>query len=287
MAPGSSCNIRLLEAASTCDGGGLTTADSSSSCPRRTTGNPAWIMEEQNHKKYLPFRALALDWLASNASGSLSSNFDSDQYYIMAAGSGACQWMHSQPTPQNYIPFLSETGHTEIQKQMEYDVTAQCPAMRLQNPSQLEEYMRLHNCGDFVTSVTGLEELVEIRKLRISHWLDALQELVPSPEGVGQAALLDGVVDHIEYLQYQMKFEKNAFANDLYWSDQACMLQIFVSFESLHALSHGHGHYFLEDQMLDGPLEEMIGKLIKGYPSAAAELLQSRGLIVLPMTFAE
>lgn len=52
-------------------------------------------------------------------------------------------------------------------------------------------------------------------------------------------------------------------------------------------LFQGHGHYFLQDQMLNGPLEEMIGKLIRDYPSAATELLQSRGLIVLPMTFAE
>lgn len=47
------------------------------------------------------------------------------------------------------------------------------------------------------------------------------------------------------------------------------------------------GHYFVQDQMLSGPLEEMIGKLISAYPSAANELLQSRGLIVLPMTFGE
>lgn len=39
--------------------------------------------------------------------------------------------------------------------------------------------------------------------------------------------------------------------------------------------------------MLNGPLEQMIGKLISAYPSAATELLQSRGLIVLPMAFAE
>lgn len=48
-----------------------------------------------------------------------------------------------------------------------------------------------------------------------------------------------------------------------------------------------HGHYFIQDQMLNGPLEDMLGKLISTYPSAATELLQSRGLIVLPMTFAE
>ncbi|XP_047977774.1 transcription factor LRL1-like [Salvia hispanica] len=272
-------------------------------------------MEEQNHKTYLQFSPLALDWLASNASGS-HSNLDSDQHYIMAEGTGSCQWMHSQPKPQNYVPFLSETGHAEIQKQKAYDVSAQCPTLRLPYPSQLEEYMRLHNVGEFVTSVTGLEELgVEepklneefshafetysraaaskdpsklnrkrsrersyatdrIRKLRISHWLDALQELVPSPEGVGQAALLDGVIDHIKYLQYQMK----DLCRNRLGGGSTSKSVIFLE---------GHGHYFLQDQMLNGPLEEMIGELIRDNPSAATELLQSRGLIVLPMTFAE
>lgn len=39
--------------------------------------------------------------------------------------------------------------------------------------------------------------------------------------------------------------------------------------------------------MLNGPLEEMMGKLIDAYPSAANEMLQSQGLISMPMTFAE
>nr|AKN09643.1 basic helix-loop-helix transcription factor [Salvia miltiorrhiza] len=274
-------------------------------------------MEEQDRNEYLQFSPLVMDWIASNASGSLS-NFDSDQHYIKAAGSGPCQWMHCQPTPQNYVQFLSETGHTEIQKQLSYDVSAQFPTLGLPNPSQLEEYLRLHNGGDFVTSVTGLEQLgVEeqklneefnhafetysqscaaaykdpsklnrkrsrerayatdrIRKLRISRWLDALQELVPSPERGGQAALLDGVIDYIKYLQYQMK---DLCRNRLGGGSTSNSV-IFLE---------EHGHYFVQDQMLNGPLEEMIGKLISAYPSAATELLQSRGLIVLPMTFAE
>lgn len=93
-------------------------------------------MEEQNHKNYLQFSPLPLDWLASNASGS-HFNFESDQHYIMAEGSGSCQWMHSQPKPQNYVRFLSETVHAEIQKQMAYDVSAHCPTLQLPYPSQM------------------------------------------------------------------------------------------------------------------------------------------------------
>lgn len=39
--------------------------------------------------------------------------------------------------------------------------------------------------------------------------------------------------------------------------------------------------------MLNGPLEETMEKLVDVYPSAATDLLQSRGLVVMPMTFAE
>lgn len=39
--------------------------------------------------------------------------------------------------------------------------------------------------------------------------------------------------------------------------------------------------------MLNGPLEDLMGKLIDVYPSAATELLKSRGLIMMPITNAE
>ncbi|KAH6772746.1 hypothetical protein C2S51_011150 [Perilla frutescens var. frutescens] len=286
--------------------------------------NLACNMEEQNHRSYLQGLPLENDWIANNASG-LPTNFDSDQPCIMAQGSGVHlgpvpvhQWMHYQPTPENYVQFLDETVYPEMQKQMSYNISAQLPTLGLPNPYQLEEYMRPHDGGDFVTTVTGLEQLGfqkqkwneecsydfetysqsavagskelskvkrkrsrqraystdRYRRLRISHGLDALQELVPHPEGAGQGALLDGVIDHIKYLQYQMK----DLCQNRLGGESTSNSVIFLE---------EHGHYFVQDQMLNGPLEEMIGKLIDVYPSAATELLQSRGLIVLPMNFAE
>ncbi|XP_042019578.1 uncharacterized protein LOC121767384 [Salvia splendens] len=76
-------------------------------------------MEEQNHKSYLQFLPLLMDWIA-------------------------------------------KTRHTEIQKQMLYAVLPHFPTLGgLPNPSHL------------------------IRKLRISDWLDASQELLPSRRGLG------------------------------------------------------------------------------------------------------
>lgn len=281
-------------------------------------------MEEQNHRGYLQDSPLENDWIASNASG-LLSNFDSDQHSIMAPVSGVHlgpvpvhQWMHYHPTSENYVQLFAETGCPEIQKQMSYDVSAQLPTLRLPNPYQLEEYLRPHDVGDLVTTVTGLEQLGfqkqkwneessydfetysqpavaaskkpskvkrkrsrqraystdRYRRLRISHGLDALQELVPHPEVGGQGALLDGVIDHIKYLQHQMK----DLCRNRLGGESTSNSVIFIE---------EHGHYFVQDQMLNGPLEEMIGKLIDAYPSAATELLQSRGLIVLPTNFAE
>lgn len=39
--------------------------------------------------------------------------------------------------------------------------------------------------------------------------------------------------------------------------------------------------------MLNGPLEETMGKLVDVFPAAATEMLQRRGLVVMPMAFAE
>lgn len=39
--------------------------------------------------------------------------------------------------------------------------------------------------------------------------------------------------------------------------------------------------------MLNEPLEEMMGKLVEENPAAAAQLLESKGLFMLPLSLAE
>ncbi|KAG8389371.1 hypothetical protein BUALT_Bualt02G0222300 [Buddleja alternifolia] len=121
------------------------------------------------------------------------------------------------------------------------------------------------------------------RRLRISQWLDALQELLPHSKESrlqvgalqgGKVALLDDVIDHVKYLQYQVK----DLCRSRLGGESTSNSFIFIE---------GHGHYIVHEQMLNGPLEEIMGKLIEVNSSAATELLQSRGLIVMPMTFAE
>ncbi|KAK6164710.1 hypothetical protein DH2020_001574 [Rehmannia glutinosa] len=278
-------------------------------------------MEEQNRENILQFSPLAINWMAKNA----CDGYTYQQY--MSPGSNGIhqeavpvpQWMHYQQTPQNYVEFLAERGYPEVQKQMSYDISAQMPSMGIADPSQLEEHLRTRNVGNCITAPTGLEHQFgaqkqnlneecshafqaysgsgpaapkytsesrrkrsrekayaadRCRRLKISHWLDALKELVPHSKEVGKAALLDDVIDHVKYLQYQVK----DLCRSRLGGEPTSNSLIFLE---------GHGHYIVQEQMLNGPLEQMMGKLIDVYPSAANDLLQSRGLIVMPMTFAE
>ncbi|EPS74199.1 hypothetical protein M569_00563, partial [Genlisea aurea] len=112
------------------------------------------------------------------------------------------------------------------------------------------------------------------RRLRIAHAIDALRELVPHNKEVGREAFVDIVIDHVKHLQNQMK--------------ELC--QSRLSGESSSApvtFIEGHGHYIVQEQMLIGPLEETLGEMFTVYPSAADSLLQSKGLVVMPMCFAD
>lgn len=49
----------------------------------------------------------------------------------------------------------------------------------------------------------------------------------------------------------------------------------------------GYGHYFPNDQSVNEPLEETMGKLLEINPTAASLLLDSRGLSIMPLPLAE
>ncbi|GER24809.1 basic helix-loop-helix (bHLH) DNA-bindingsuperfamily protein [Striga asiatica] len=277
-------------------------------------------MEEQNYENGVQFPPLATNYMAEDAYG-LCGDHHANHYYVTPGSNRmhheravGTEWTPSQQMPKNYVEFLAERGNPADQRQMPYNVSSQIPGFGLSSPSHLE-HPGLRNVGNFDETFTGLEpqygvqeqnwneshshafqaysglgtaalESVtearqrrsreracaadRLRRLKISHWLEALKELMPQPEGwvisghattyqvaamqVGKAALLDNVIDHVKYLQNQVK---------------------------------GHGHYVFQAQMLNGPVEHTMGKLIDFYPSAVTELLQSRGLIAMPMTFAE
>ncbi|KAL0435764.1 UNVERIFIED_CONTAM: Transcription factor UNE12 [Sesamum radiatum] len=257
-------------------------------------------MEGQNCVHDLQFLPMAIDWIATNASG-LLGHHDASQHYIMNPGSNWIHpepvplpdWMHCPQTPQSYVDFLAERGYTEIQKQKPYDISSQVPSSKLADPSQLKQgwtedcsstfQAYSSSCAAESKYASGARRkrsrekayaADRCRRLRISHWLDALQELVPHSKEVGRAALLDEVIDHVKYLQYKVKDLSQSRLGGESTSNSFIFLE-------------GHGHYLVQEQMLNGPLEEIMGKLIDVYPSAATALLQSRGLIVMPVNLAE
>lgn len=111
------------------------------------------------------------------------------------------------------------------------------------------------------------------RRLKISQRLEALRDMFPHVKEGGKADLLDHVVDQVKYLQYLVK----DLCQSKLGGEPSSSSFVFVE---------GHGHYLVGEQMLTGSLEEMMGKLLELYPSAALELLQSRGLVLMPMAFA-
>ncbi|KAA8550888.1 hypothetical protein F0562_002572 [Nyssa sinensis] len=111
------------------------------------------------------------------------------------------------------------------------------------------------------------------RRLRIAEKLDALQELLPHSKEGGKVSLLEDIIDHIKCLQLQIKDLSQSILGGESTSDPFIFLE-------------GYGHYLLHEQMLSEPMEEMVGKLLELNPSAAAQLLESRGLFMMPMALA-
>lgn len=50
--------------------------------------------------------------------------------------------------------------------------------------------------------------------------------------------------------------------------------------------TQGYGHY-INRQLLNEPLEEMMGKLLEEHPEAAAQLLKKKGLFLMPLSLVD
>ncbi|KAG5567597.1 hypothetical protein RHGRI_002965 [Rhododendron griersonianum] len=126
------------------------------------------------------------------------------------------------------------------------------------------------------------------RRMRITERHHALNKLLPRHKEGSKASQLDDITDYIKYLQLQIK---------------VCFHYNVVAYHHLKDLSRsrlggepttdpfvfleGYGHYILHEQMLNEPLEEMMGKLLEVNPSAASRLLESRGLVIMPTNLVE
>ncbi|XWS76433.1 hypothetical protein CRYUN_Cryun01aG0175800 [Craigia yunnanensis] len=107
------------------------------------------------------------------------------------------------------------------------------------------------------------------RRLRIAESIKALQELLQNSAECCQATALDDIIDHVKFLQLQIKELSRSRLGGEPTSNPFVFLE-------------GYGHYVLHEQMINEPLEEMMGKLLEINPSAANELLESKGLYMMP-----
>ncbi|XP_058745851.1 transcription factor LRL2-like [Vicia villosa] len=113
------------------------------------------------------------------------------------------------------------------------------------------------------------------RRQRIADNLKALHELLPNQEGgcQAQAYILDDIIDYVKYLQNQLK----ELSGSKLQSDSNAIPLVY---------HEGYGHY-IKDQMLNEPLEEIMGKLVEEQSAATSQLLESKGLILLPIALLE
>ncbi|KAH9610239.1 hypothetical protein KSS87_020483 [Heliosperma pusillum] len=112
------------------------------------------------------------------------------------------------------------------------------------------------------------------RRTLIAEKMHVLQELLPesfkSRRG-DEEAIVDNAVAHVKYLQLQLK--------------ELCRSKLGGGSHSA-PLSYleGFGHYHPQDQLIREPLEKEIGSLIQENQATTLQLLESKGLHMMPMT---
>ncbi|GMI84563.1 hypothetical protein HRI_002125600 [Hibiscus trionum] len=104
------------------------------------------------------------------------------------------------------------------------------------------------------------------RRIRIAEGIKALQELLPNSSERGLANALDDVINYVKFLQLQIK---ELSLNRLGGEPSSNPLGFFERY----------GHYVL--------YEQKMGKLLDINPSAASQLLESRGLHMMPRELVE
>ncbi|XP_057467134.1 transcription factor bHLH7-like isoform X3 [Actinidia eriantha] len=281
-------------------------------------------MEEQRvHETPMQLMSFAFGGNANDMSHLCQDN--PNHQYVMTAGRNQVpsvplslsHWLQCQQTSQGYVEYLAEGGIAEIQRDMSYNNPGVAfgfqPADSSVGMDVRKEinYLMPHNEGGPMNNFPDAEYQLRverresneshsrvagaapgfsskprnhisrrrasatdrIRKARIAERLDALHELLPSPKEGCKASLIDDIIDHIKYLQLQVKDLSQSRLEGESISDPFVFLE-------------GYGHYLLHEQMYE-PLEEMMGRLLEVNPSAATQLLASRGLLIMPTDLAE
>ncbi|KAJ0979623.1 hypothetical protein J5N97_015097 [Dioscorea zingiberensis] len=113
----------------------------------------------------------------------------------------------------------------------------------------------------------------KLRRSKINEGIKALENSMPVSEKRSRESVLDDVIDYIKFLKLQLKLlSQNRLGGE-------ATSFPFVQLE-------GYGHYLLHPQMSNEPLEEVMGQMLELNIQAANELLESKGLTILPWDMA-
>ncbi|XP_049408280.1 bHLH transcription factor RHL1-like isoform X1 [Solanum stenotomum] len=227
------------------------------------------------------------------------------------------QWIYDQQTPHNYVEYLAENVVSEVQ----VDASVEASGFRLLEGSadmisqEQIRYPRPYHedvppnhlngsehqrgaltweprgnarhasgpcseasaAGSSYPSKSSRKARAALsdrhRRMKIAERIDALGELFPCSKQGGKASQMDEIIDHIKYLQFQMK----DLSRSRLGGEPTSIPFVFLE---------GCGHYILDEQQIE-PLEDRMGKLLEVNPSMATQLLESKGLFVMPMALAE
>ncbi|KAM2616329.1 hypothetical protein TB2_030744 [Malus domestica] len=201
-----------------------------------------------------------------NACGSKSTDFSRD----MDSSKMKLLSLHNDElvNAQHQLPMQYHTSRTDNPNWDSYDSVSQVdPRATIDTPGSLCQPHHIVSKQRTFSSEYN-------RRMRIGERLSALQELLPEPAEGRQVCVLDDVIDQIKFLKLQIK----DLSRSRLGGEPIAEPIIF---------REGYGHYFCHQQMLNEPLEEMIGNLLEVDVLAASELLEKKGLLLLPMEYSE
>lgn len=215
-------------------------------------------------------------------------------------------WVYCQQTPQqNYFESWSEPGASVVQSGEAS--SGYIPVKASIDNAGLKEVDCLEPSNDVVplNNLAALEQLIpyensnqvyslpapsfppkipkckpkrksdvgQSQRTKIAERLEAMCEFLPHLKELSKESAMDDIIEHIKHLKTQLK--------DLSQSSlggEPCCTPL---------ITHQGCHYLLYDGLMNRPLEEMIGKLLEVNPFAATQLLESKGLFMMPIALAE
>nr|GEX34727.1 transcription factor bHLH69-like [Tanacetum cinerariifolium] len=102
------------------------------------------------------------------------------------------------------------------------------------------------------------------RRTRVEAALDALENVLPLSREVNKENIVDDCEDYIKSLQLRLR---ELSQNRLRCEPTSNHLQYL----------EGYGHYNVHENTATGPLDDILGKLLKENPTEATKLLESKG----------